>query len=228
MGLALEVGILSDIKVDGGEVEYLKGQFNSVSRSLVAAGLEPHREPEDFQKGDTFSCDMWGYSGLHYLRRIAAYIALSRPNPIPGDDKADEDVVVQQYYDTVTGQVRGLARLFRRRTPTELDFQHLMLHSDAEGYYIPQDFRSVIFDDETAGQMIGSSRRLLDECSRLAEWLEIPSDLTLDDEELWFACEDQGESDTKYLQYAIESFTCIRLIRACETSIRTGAALCFC
>ena len=36
-----------------------------------------------------------------------------------------------------------------------------MIHSDAEGYYFPQDFERVVtFDD---GEMVGSSPRLLAE-----------------------------------------------------------------
>jgi hypothetical protein len=75
--------------------------------------------------------------------------------------------------------------------------------------------------------MIGSSKRLLQECKHLAEVLRIPLDIDPESDELYEATERQGQG-TGWKAYAIESFTCIRLIKSCEASLRSGAAVVFC
>ncbi len=157
---------------------------------------------------------MMGYSGLHYLRRLAAYIGLDRDIPGPGTRRAAEDPVLAEYYDLLAP-----------------GFEHLLLHSDAEGFYVPQDFEDVIFPDEALripGGMIGSSPRLLDECKRLAEWLELPLNTDPESAEVWDAASEPASDGLKWKRYGAESFGCLRLIRAAEASIRTGAAIVFC
>jgi hypothetical protein len=106
-----------------------------------------------------------------------------------------------------------------------------MLHSDAEGYYVPQDFQSVIFprsELEVPGGMIGSSHRLRAECQQLVDWLEIPESLDFESEELWEAAESPSLDGPKWQEFGMESFGCLRLLRAAEYSVQTGAALVFC
>jgi hypothetical protein len=55
--------------------------FRDLDAILRAHGLDGHVEPEVL--AELFSCDMFGYSGIHYLRRTAANQALGRPT---GDD----------------------------------------------------------------------------------------------------------------------------------------------
>jgi hypothetical protein len=82
MGLNLEVGILADLKeADDDGFAYFKEQFKILNQVLSGAGLGTHVEPEELD--EVFSCDMYGYSGLHYLRRIGAHLALGRPTPPP-------------------------------------------------------------------------------------------------------------------------------------------------
>lgn len=105
-----------------------------------------------------------------------------------------------------------------------------MLHSDAEGYYLPSDFPDVQFPDDefkVAGCMIGSAPRLLDECKRLAQILEVPEDLDHESEALWEAAESQGEGSHRWEVYGVESFTCVRLLKGAQEAIRSGAALVF-
>ena len=92
MGLALEVGVLADLKGtdDEGSVTALHGeQFEIINKFLRADGLREHIEPQE--PNETFLCGMLGYSGLHYLRRVAAHLALGKPIPPPGDKDADKD-----------------------------------------------------------------------------------------------------------------------------------------
>jgi hypothetical protein len=78
MGLDLEVGILADFKeADAEGFAYFKEQFGILNQFLSDAGLGTHVEPEELD--EVFSCRMYGYSGLHYLRRIAAHLALGGP-----------------------------------------------------------------------------------------------------------------------------------------------------
>jgi hypothetical protein len=157
---------------------------------------------------------MWGYSGLHYLRRIAAYLGQGKEVPGPGNKDATKDPILAQYYDLMAP-----------------GFEHLVLHSDAEGFYVPRDFPNVLFPSDelkVPGCMIGSSVRLLDECKRLATWLELPLDIEPESEEVWEAADDPKSEGPKWMQFGVESFSCIRLIKAAEASIKTGGAIVFC
>lgn len=220
MGLTLVVGTSQEV------------DFGGLGRALEEAGLRAHEEPR-LQEAACFSADMFGYSGLHYLRRVAAHLALNREVPGPGDDKSSDDPVVQEYYARVAPEPPGMfARLFQKpRAPEKLPFQHLMLHSDAEGYYIPQDFPEVVFprnDLQIPGGMIGSSHRLLAECRELAKWLELPEQLDCEADEVWEAADRPVMDGPKWKRFGVESFGCLRLLAAAEHSLKSGAAVVFC
>ena len=224
MGLALCVGVPSEIRESDPEyVAYFEQQVEAINGILESFGLPEHREPFDVEDERTFECDLFGYSGLHYLRRVAAYLALGREVPPPGDEGAANDPVLKDYY-------RIFDANFARGEATGIPFQHLIVHGDAEGYYLPVEFEDVIIPEpslEIAGGMLGSSHALLRECRELARVLELPADLSLEDEALWQAAETQGEGGERWEQYGIESYTCLALIKACETSVETGAAVVF-
>ena len=224
LGLAIYVGVPSEIRESDPEyVAYFEEQVEAINGVLESFDLPPHREPFDLEDERTFECEMYGYSGLHYLRRIAAYLALGRELPPPGDDGAASDSVLGDYYKIFDAS-------FARGQAAGMAFQHLIVHGDAEGYYLPVEFEDVIIPDpslEIAGEMLGSSHALLRECRELAQALELPAELSVDDEQLWLAADSQGEGEAKWERYGVESFTCLRLIRACEASIETGAAVVF-
>lgn len=219
MGLALQVGILAELQeLDQEGFDYFREQFALINQVLKANGLPEHQEPVDVEADQSFSCDMFGYSGLHYLRRIAAHLANERELPPPGDDKVADDPVLQKHYSLVETE-----------TP-HIPFQHLIYHSDAEGFYLPIYFKDVIFPDaafEIAGGMIGSSQALLEECTKLAESLQLPTDLVLESNIVWEAADSQGEGNSRWERYGIESYTCLALIKACNASIKSGAAIVF-
>jgi hypothetical protein len=202
---------------------YFEQQVEAINGVLESFGLPLHREPFDVEDERTFECEMYGYAGLQYLRRVAAHLALKGELPPPGDDDAPNDAVLYDYHKIFDAN-------FARGNATGMPFQHLIVHGDAEGYYLPVEFDDVIIPDaslEIAGGVLGSSHALLRECRELAQALELPADLSVDDEQLWFAPESQGEGETKWERYGVESFTCLRLIRACEASVETGAAVVF-
>lgn len=224
MGLALCVGVPSDIRESDPEyVEYFGRQMEAVNGVLESFGLPEHAEPFDIEDERTFECEMLGYSGLHYLRRLAAHLALKGELPPPGDETAEADPVLNDYY-------RIFDASFAQGKAAEMPFQHLIVHGDAEGYYLPVEFEEVLIPDaslEIAGGMIGSAHALLRECRELAGALELPEDLSTEDEAFDEAFDAQGEGVAKWERYRVESYTCLALLRACEASIETGAAVVF-
>ena len=224
MGLVICVGFAAGAdEADSEYQEYFEQQLEAVNEVLESFGLPRHEEPFDLDDEHLFEWEMYGYGGLHYLRRVAAHLALRGELPEPGDEDAADDPVLADYN-------RIFEAAFARGEAAEMPFQHLIVHSDAEGYYVPVEFDAVLVPEaslEIAGGMIGSSHALLRECRELAAALELPEDISADEEALLEAAENQGGGEAKWERYGVESFTCARLMRACEVSVETGAAVVF-
>jgi hypothetical protein len=228
MGLGLEVGILADLKsADEEGYKYFSGQFSRINTLLAAKRLGQHCEPEEVD--ELFSCSMIGYSGLHYLRRIAMHIVIAQSMPPPGtrDNYMAEDIGREYYLDIASGE--------------DLEFQHLVMHSDAEGFYIPVDFMEVIDSPDILGEYLGSTHRLREECKALAAALEIPASLSHESTALFTALDRQladgqesktpvsrGQAEPRWQSYAVETHACLHLLAACEVSLRNKAAIVFC
>ena len=218
MGLALEVGVLADLKGTDDEesVSTLHNeQFEIINKALRADGLGEHIEPQE--PSETFSCGMFGYSGLHYPRRIAAHLALGKPIPPPGDQHADKDPLLYGEYWQ------------RFEAGERLKFQHLIVHNDAEGYYVPVDFERPrdLTEFQLTGGWGGSTQRLHAECNDLARALNMPVEMDHESDEIWDLLKTQGQGQLRWQQYGIETFTCLRLLAASEVSLRAGAAIVF-
>jgi hypothetical protein len=240
MGLCIEVGMLADLRENDPEgAEDLVSQLELVNEVLSDNDVGEFVEPRELAPERRCSFEMHGYSGLHYLRRIAAYLDLRGELPPPGDEAAAEDPVLERYFKVAKHtnapkpgfltRLTGGGETLASEHP-KLTFDHLILHSDAEGYYVPLAFPQVIYPskDDIAGAMIGSSQELAEECRRLARALEIPDGMDPDADELWQAADSQGEGEHTWQRYGIESFTCLRLLRAAEKSIASGSAIVFC
>ncbi|MES9621145.1 hypothetical protein ACPCBX_06145 [Streptomyces tuirus] len=106
-------------------------------------------------------------------------------------------------------------------------FDHLIHHSDCEGYYVPVDFTHVIVDKRAPGGYLGSSVRLLLEARRLAEALGLPEDLDPHSEEVFEAAEAEEPASEGWQRYGVESYVCLQLLQAAKLSIATGAAIAF-
>ena len=125
MGLSIFIGLLTDLREqDPDGLKFYEDQLAQVNRALEARGLPGHSEPSECEYWDA---EMFGYSGLHYLRRIAAHLALIGAVPLPGSGDVSEDPVLDEYYDVATGKARGLRRLFGKPRPRRLGFDHLVL-----------------------------------------------------------------------------------------------------
>ena len=157
MGLSIEVGILADLNQNDQEgAQRCREEFATLNRFLASQGLAPHAEPESCE---VFSCDMWGYSGLHYLRRIAAHLDLQKRLPPPGDEDSAKDPVLTQYFQMVDKVSTGfLTRLFGLQSLRTFD--HLIVHGDAEGFYLPVDLNRVLTlseDYPVAGGLVATA-----------------------------------------------------------------------
>lgn len=230
MGLALSVGILADLEANDEEgAVFFRQAFERLNAHLTVLGLPAHVEP--------VSCESWGgemhgYSGLHYLRRIAAHFDCSGTLPPPGGKSSSGDPTLEAYFaQAVESSPSLMGKLFGKRPRFNRSFDHLILHSDAEGFYLPLDFAEVIFPPQAAeipGGMVGSAPRLLAELDRLASALGIPDTLTSTSDELWDAADFQGDGEGRWQRYGVESFTCVTLREGCRHALRVGAALVFC
>jgi hypothetical protein len=229
VGLDVAVGFIAEIKANDPESSGdFQEYFVHVNGVLKEAGLPEHVEPTECE---SWGAQMFGYSGLHYLRRLAAHLDAGLPLPRPGDENSSNDRVLAAYFDDVMGKSPGfVARLVKRVPRFTRGFDHLIVHSDAEGFYLPQDFPQVLFSDDSKlpGGMLGSVPRLLAELERVAAVLGIPESLHSQSEELWEAADTQGEGDALWQRYGIESFSCVVLHEACRRSIATGSAVVFC
>lgn len=228
MGLAIEVGILADLKkADEEGYGMYREDFDNLNRFLRSKGMASHVEPEEVD--GIFSSGMWGYSGLHALRRIALHLAFGHPVPGPAEkDRHPEDELNTAYLE-------------RSSAGEKLKFQHLIVHSDAEGFYIPIDFETVLetpHDFEIPGCWVGSTQRLHAECTELANMLQMPIERRFDCDDLLPGAKTESSwrlwrrkttvSEPMWKPYSIETYVCLRLIAACDVSLRNKAAIVFC
>lgn len=201
MGLAVYLATEMD---DPEGREWLEGALRAMDGALGEAGLQPYREaPVSTPGRSRAACTSFPYSFLHHLRRVYA-IAKRDPSwvatPCQGDPTQDA-AVEREMYNFV---------------------DHLLCHSDAEGYYLPVDFGEPVFGEFTGG-MVGSSVRLLAELEKCAPALGI----TLVDGEL-------SDAEAKRInQIALESdlereyVVWIALFEAARLSVAHRTAIVF-
>jgi hypothetical protein len=214
MGLNMVVGILADAEDEYADM--VRADFGVIRELLTRAGAGQWTEPE-LNEPDVLEGEMWGYSGLHTLRRLAVHLAetATLPEPLEESHRATDDPLLTKAYAALPGDPAG-------------PFDHLIHHSDCEGYYVPVDFERVIVDESLAGGYLGSSVRLLAETRRIATTLGLPEDLDPDSEEVFDAYDAETPATEGWRRYGIESYVCLRLIHAAKHSIATGAAIAFC
>lgn len=241
MGLALEVGMLADLLAHDEEgAGYFREDLTNLNAVLAAAGLPPHDEPSE---SAVHSADMYGYSGLHYLRRCAAHLHYRGVLPPPlaeGQQPTADELLTRYGSDFVAENVDAKPGVFA--ASSSRSFDHLIMHSDAEGFYLPRAFQHVLIASDAAYGWIGSSPTLRAECARLAGALEIPPDLLADPEaDVFFEAIDadnrgrpkfrlfkSAESKAVWRQHPVASLICAKLYCFTQHSIQSNAALVFC
>jgi hypothetical protein len=242
VGLALEVGMLADLLVHDKEgAGWFREDMEKLNGVLAMAGLAPHDEPTE---GAVHSTDMYGYSGLHYLRRCAAHLHYrgALPPPIEEGQSPTGDELLERYgADFVAENIEVQPGSFALETSRPFD--HLILHSDAEGFYIPQSFKPVLLAGDQAYGWVGSSQTLRSECERLAGALELPRDFLSDPEnEALFEAIESSRNGAKgwrlfkpkpaiqpgWRDHPIAALICAKLYCFAGHSIDSKAALVFC
>jgi hypothetical protein len=159
MGLGVSVGALAWLKTADAEgYEWHSRQLAIVNTVLLAHNLALHHEPDELPVLQSrATLDGFPYSFLHYLRRVYANVS-QNPNWVPIEVTDDADPVDDPAIDYELS-VRMIS--------------HLVCHSDAEGYYVPVDFADVLYDDQLAGGMLGSTQTLMRELASIAPTLGI-------------------------------------------------------
>lgn len=239
MGLSLAVGLLADLNAHEEDLaKWYRRSFDEANASLKLAGVSSWAEPEVLPPDEIWNCDLLGYSGLHTARRLAAYRATSgvKPPPATADYDPVQDAVAEAFFrqhsqSLLPGPGGILRRLFEK-APEQPPFAHLIVHGDADGVYVPVDFKRVVkaLDFNETGATIGSAHQLLAECRELAAWIGMPDDLDPEDDTLLdlIDLDEEHEGLTGWQTYAREAHTLAALITGCRKSIQTGAALVFC
>lgn len=147
MGLAIEVGTLSDLLENDPEgADWLREGLAAANKLLVAEGLPTHNEPTDIVIPSSRALlSSFPYSFIHYLRRAYAH-RLADPNWMAAPLADSEDPTEDPLVDAELGMMTS----------------HLICHSDAEGYYVPVDFPEILASDgdDLPGGILGSSQRL--------------------------------------------------------------------
>lgn len=211
MGLSVGVGVLADLLENDPEgAEWLQEGLDAANQVLKGHRLPSHEEPESLPVlRNRCSASGYPYSFLHYLRRAYAH-RKANPSwiakPFPDDAKASEDRLVQAEY---------------RREES-----HLINHSDAEGFYLPVDFKEILcdLDDQVPGALVGSSFRLLEELVFVAPALGISlSGSELSDQQ---AMEIERAIDAEEDLY-IEKLVWLSLFEAARLSIEHRTAIVF-
>lgn len=206
------VGVLVD--VDDEYAEMVRTDFAVIGELLDRAGAGRWAEPAAIESEEF---EMWGYWGLHTVRRLAAHLAENGrlPEPLEDAHRASDDALLNKAYATPPSDPPG-------------PFDHLIYHSDCEGYYVPVAFEHVIVDEKAAGGYLGSSVRLLEETRRIAQALSLPEDLDPDSEEVFEAAGGDEAATEGWQRYGVEAYVCLKLLRAAELSVATGSAIAFC
>jgi hypothetical protein len=224
MGGGVVVGILADADEEA-QTDYL-AQFEAINEILQSNGLSRHVEPgpDEMDWNEVFSCGL-SSGEIHYLRRIAAHRALGKPTPSPGNRESYKDPTLAEYFE-------------RFQARENLRYQHLIMHSDVDGYYIPVDFERPIATPPFG--WLGSTQQLQAECADLASALDVPISMHHESDKLSKAVFAQERPKGEFLRrfwpsraaqtaiwkkYAVETHVCLCLLAACRISLQAKAAI---
>ncbi|MCJ1676257.1 hypothetical protein MTF65_02550 [Streptomyces sp. APSN-46.1] len=136
------VGALVDAE-DDDYTEMVRADFVAIGELLERAGARQWTEP-DLDEEECAEFEAWGYSGLHTIRRLAVHLAAvgRLPEPFDRTQRATADPLLSKVYEALPSDPPG-------------PFDHLVHHSDCEGYYVPVDFAHVIVDKKGTRRLPG-------------------------------------------------------------------------
>lgn len=241
MGLGITVGLLCDLTQNDPEsAEVVRQQFAITAKEMATAGLDLHAEPEVCE---VWSADGYGYTGLHALREVAGLVwrKLTVPTDhiLTGENTPNAEALFEAAAAACSPAQRQslFSRLMGAKKMTKPDlppFAHLLLHSDAEGFYVPVDFEQPLIPmpfprgTETLWPL-GSVQRLKAELDALGDALELPEELPDPDHvlEVWLEPSPDIPVEALWQAQPIAAHSLIILLQACDHSLRTGAAISF-
>lgn len=239
MGLTVAVGLYAqNLAENDADTAFLNEPFDMLNAVLAEQDMSRHDEPPAIPNDRYFEAQMWGYGGLHALRRLAAFHSLQGRLPPPStsyDSYAADPVAAQfaqlHHHYLLNRDKRKFLGIFGGPPPRP-KFQHLVLHSDAEGFYLPRRFDDVIVDFSEPqrpglGMMIGSSAVLLDECSELANMLDLPAGLDVESDAFLDLMETPNFDGPLWQRYPVEAHSLANLRAACKASLDLGAVIQF-
>jgi hypothetical protein len=222
LGLNLQVGILAELtevgKPEG--VAQFRDQFAKINAFLATKGIRPHHEPEQSGHLTSWSIDMFGYGGLHELRRVALHLLAGNGVPAASAGRASNDPLA-------TEAMRSPSH------PTPWAFSHLLVHSDCSGYYLPTNFRFVLLPTANSGiegPWIGSSQRLFEECRALAAAVQLPEGLDPESDafdDVLDGTTEQVADPPPWRRLPVAPHACAVLLKGASLSIESKAALVF-
>lgn len=213
MSLEITVGLLYLLS-NIGEYEglnYYKDMFNDINKVLKRHNIDTYKEPINLKREEIFYFQI-KYSVVASLKKLAAYIALNEVLPSPNYQNKN---IIEQYM---------------KEKKHKHSFDHLILHSDCDGFYVPVQFNEIVLLEPSLnieGTIIGSSYKLIKECELIANFLGLPLDLDLESEEIDEIFESENLGPERWKEYIVESFACLVLYNAARRSICLGASVVF-
>jgi hypothetical protein len=196
-------------------------QFERLTKLLESKGICGYSEPGNCS--NPYDGYITTKLALQKLRLAATHLLEFGRIRVPSGEQFVAGVIERSYKSGGLAKKRFLesdAHLARR------SFQHLIYCGQYSGFYVPADFPLIIEADEdldASGKFVGSSIRLLDECNRLADAIELPETLTSGLDEEWdFAT---GPHVAGSRRYSAEAHACCVLREAALNSIETGCAI---
>ena len=205
----LTVGLLADLeRRERAVAPQLTNELEAINKVLAKNGLEAHVEPYDTSLFEVKITSLQ----LHSLRRLAANLNFSGELPTPGNEEnVDEDELIERYYEEA-GESQGLlSRILAPQKRILRHFDHLIVHRDDDGFYLPIEFEKPIeFTSQVSGPgWVGSAIRLQAECEGLQKRLK----------------DSDAHDSSGTIRFEQESAALKALLGACEHSLNHQAVL---
>jgi len=158
VGLNIQVGVLAELTAAGEPegITHFRDQFARINAFLATKGIRPHHEPGPPASPNSWSTDMFGYGGVHELRRVALHLLAGNGVPAASAGRASEDPLATAYWAEKQFATPTPEAMRSPSHPTPWAFRHLLMHSDCSGYYLPINFRFVLLPPANSGIAVPS------------------------------------------------------------------------
>ena len=114
---------------------------------------------------------------------------------------------------------------------SDATLSHLLEHSASDGFFLPMDFESILFDDD---YHLSSCVKIREICAEVARYLELPTpldELSIDysgeGEEIEDLLDENRKEGGKWTECFIETLICVVLYQGATVSLNTGKIMVF-